>query len=305
MNEFRFLWGLFMVRIVKHLIIVSLFINNTLFSMQTSGVEPMGMQPSGAVAVSQTGLVNYAPKPNIKYVTTNSSEVEASIIDLSDSMPASQRRIFEDYGLIPMSVIVKNNSDKTIHVAPKVLDYGLGLSIENVKDAIIKKLKLKKYGTYASIMVYRAMILAALITTGLYFPYESASSLSSGLLDCVTSFGAPLDSVYSLFSQIPAGIKFATGVTSMGLAMVWMDPSMLVVPFHALIDKYYRVKSRLGAPYSRINEFNQAIDFVVTSSSNKNFDIVSKSSKQFVIFVKSADATAIKNATTFPVLKFE
>ncbi|MFH1254026.1 MAG: hypothetical protein V1646_01185 [bacterium] len=298
-----------MVKSVKYLVffVACLFFSNTLFGMNLTCVQPTGMQRTGLVAISQSGLVNYTVKANTKNVETNRPEVEASVIDLSDSMKSSQRNIFVAYGLIPMAVIVKNNSDQVIHVASGVLDYGIGLSLANVKDAIIKNFKFKKYGIYASIAAYRVIILASLITAGVYFPYSDTYLLTKDLLASVHSgpFYDITTSGFSLINEIPASVKFGSGIISLCLALKYLTPSIFVRPFHAFIDNYYRMRSTYSAPFASINELNKAIDFVVNSSNNRDLDVNPKLSKQFVIFVRSTDATGIKNGTTFPVLKFE
>lgn len=301
--------GVIMLKPVKYLILViSLFTSSTLSCMepiQPSGMQPIGMQPTGAVAVSQSGLVNYTVKPNTKNITTNNPAIEASLIDLSDSMKASQREIFVASGFIPMLVTVTNKSDKEMHISPDVLDFNVGLSVDKVKDSIIKKFNLKKYDAYAAIIAYKAIILLTLITVALYFPYDGIYSLSNNLLACATSSsGTVWNMACSLFSQIPSGIKFLTSATTLSLALTYLEPSMFMNKFYGLIDKYYRMRATWSVPSTNVSELNQAINFVVTSSNNKAFDITSKSNKQFVIFVKSADATAIKNGTTFPILKF-
>lgn len=284
-------------------LVACLFISNSLFG----GKLPIDtMKPTGAVDISQTGMVSYEINPNVKNVSTNSSEVKASIIDLTTSMPVAQLKLFQACGFIPMQVTVDNKSDKIVRVSPDVLDLYLGLSVDKIKDVIVKSFKLKKYEIYVGLAAYSTIIFAAAVTAGVYFPYSEVYSFSKDLLDESVFSNVILNPAFELFSEIPSGVKFVAGVGSLGLALKCLTPPMITKMSHVLVDKYYKIKSIFKAPNSDIKELDKAIDYVVNlGKDEKLYDVNSNSSKQFVIFVKRDDAVNIKNDITFPVLKFE
>lgn len=270
-------------------------------------VAPLSMQPTGATIVSQSGVINYVVKPNSKYVAANMPEIKASIVDLTDSMKGTQRDLFNAFRLIPMLVTVENGSDEVIHVSSDVLDYGVGLSYDKVKDSIIKNFKLKKYGDYTAMAAYRVIVLTSLIAAAAYFPYSEFYSflnhLAASSLDAFSEISA---STYTMLSEIPTYIKTGVGILSLGLIYKYLDPAIFMHFFHGLVDKYNQMQSPCAAQYAHIKELNRAIDFVITSSSNKNdFEIKPGGSRQLVIFVKNTDAANIKNGILFPVLGCE
>ncbi len=264
---------------------------------------PLNMNPTGAMVFSDNVLLNCAANINSKVVMTNDPKIWASVTDLSDAMKDSQYRLFQAYGLIPMMITVENRADTSVKVSPDVLEYGVGLSLDKVKDAIMKNFKLKKYGVQASIIAYQLFILAAITTMIVYFPYPSVYSCFDYLISSNALYNFA-NACTTLFNQTPAIVKFLTGSLTAGLALRYLNPNTFAKVSHTLVDKYYSVKAFLNAPHSSINELDRAIDFVVAESGKKDFEIKSNSSGKFIVFVKSVDADNIKRERLFPILKF-
>ena len=281
-----------MIKSVKFLIflMVCLFASGSISCMLPTVPQP------GAVRY-ELKPVSSAESPTMKCLATNNPNVEAFIIDCSCSMTASQRELFDTYGLIPMLVTVENKSDDVIHIAKDVLSFGVGLSVDSVKDAIVRSFKLKKYGTYAAIVAYDTLIGVGVLAVALSMPYML--SISKTLLFGIGS------SIGYLIINLPAWMTLGAAVGSTYLTLNYLPPQKVADLFHGLVNKYYGIKEAGKAPFVNIKELDQAIDFVAASSNTIDFDVNSKSRKQFMIFVKSADATAIKKGTACPVLKFE
>jgi hypothetical protein len=254
---------------------------------------PLNMTPTGAKVFSDHAVLDYSVNQNAKIVTTNDPKISAMITDLSDAMHESQRDLFRAYGLIPVMVTIENRADTPINVSPDVLDYGVGLSLDKVKDAIIKNFKLKKYGTQASVIAYQLFILAAVTMVLVYFPYSSIYSCLGYIADSnVLSICA------NWFSQTSVMIKFLTSSLLALLSIEYLNPATFAKISHSLIDKYNSIESFFKMPSANISELERAIDLVITESGKKDFEIKPNSMGNFMVFVRSKDCNDIKGEYT-------
>lgn len=265
---------------------------------------PLNMEPVSAKVILDETSVHYSVNPNIKNVMTCNSCVKAFVMDLTSAMKTSQCRLYESLGLFPFMVTVENESDELIKLSPDIFEYNLGLSLDKVKSSIIKKFELKKNGIYVAIAFYRLLIFATILSAGIYFPY---GAVASGVNSLGTYFWENLyfDDILATFKAIPLFLKFLTSSLVAFLALNNLNPSNLAKVSNWFVDKYSSVKSDWASHYSQVNEFNQAIDFVIKASETVDFNIEPKTKKQFIIFVKREDAVNIQNGFTIPILKFE
>ena len=269
---------------------------NSMIVAPAGGLTPQAITTIAPAADGQTTISNFSKNTYLKPVQTNNTKIVSSIQDVTISTKNGHKKTFENIGYIPMTLVVKNDTNNAITLNENPFKHCLNIPNQKAIKLITKNIKLKKAGAYLCTLGYYSLAAASvagatpLIACGASAAFPYISQIPSTLYELVSTY------------NVPYLLPTISGIGAIS-TLAFLSPNQLTKVSNTIVDNYYNV-SKSFWPSTVINEFNEMLEILEEMDQNVDHNIPANSSRTFIIFLKKIDRDKINLDILIPELNF-